>query len=214
MSWILTFLDATGLRTNGLLNNYVKPIWTYNQLRRWWGRGRPVPAPHGVKLATILHWSDLIGAKTLVETGTYRGDTVRALRGRFERLVSIELSPELAKPVAEEHRVFKNVEIVVGDSGATLPQVTATLTTPTVFWLDAHYSAGKTVGEGVVPVYRELAGALATTVPHVILIDDMRDFSGADGYPTVAELTAHIEAAAYKVFIANDILQAVPRSLL
>jgi hypothetical protein len=214
MSWVLRLLGATGLRTSGLLNNYVKPIWTHNQLRAWWRRGRPAPAPHGVKLATILHWADLIGATTLVETGTFRGDTVRALRGRFDRLISIELSPRLATPVVNEHRAFKNVEIVVGDSGAKLPQIAPSLTTPTIFWLDAHYSAGKTVGEGVVPVYRELAGAWATSAPHVILIDDMRDFNGANGYPTVEDLTARFEAKAYKVFIANDILQAIPRTLL
>lgn len=214
MSWIPGVLDAIGLRNSGLLNSYVKPLWAHHQLHHWWRRGRPAPAPHGVKLATILHWADLIGARTLVETGTFRGDTVRALRGRFERLVSVELSPGLAKPVAREHRAFKNVEIVIGDSGAKLPQITASLTTPTVFWLDAHYSAGKTVGEGVVPVYRELAGAFATIPPHVILIDDMRDFNGMDGYPTQADLTAHIEERAYKVFIANDMLQAIPRSML
>ena len=30
MSWVLKFLGATGLRTSGLLNNYVKPIWAHN----------------------------------------------------------------------------------------------------------------------------------------------------------------------------------------
>jgi len=65
-----------------------------------------------------------------------------------------------------------------------------------------------------VPIYRELAGVLATTVPHVILIDDMRDFNGAGGYPTAQDLIAHLEAAAYKVFVANDMLQAIPRSML
>jgi hypothetical protein len=214
MAWVLRFLGPTGLRTSGLLNNYVKPIWAHNQLRAWWRRGRLAPAPRGVKLAAILHWADMIDAKTLVETGTYRGDTVRALRRRFDRLVRIELSPRLAKRVIDEHRAFKSVEILAGDSASKLAEVTITLTTPTVFWLDAHYSGGARMGEGVVPINREFAGALTADVPHVILIDDMRDFKGVDGYPTVEDLTARIEAAGYKVFIANDILQAIPRALL
>ena len=214
MSLARRIADRLGVRESPLYNRYLAPIRADRGLRAWWRLGRPAPSPHSVKLAAILHWSDLIGATTLVETGTYRGDTVRALRDRYQRLVSIELSPDLARLVAAENRGFNTVEIHVGDSGALLPAITATLTTPTVFWLDAHYSGGDTAGEGDVPIYRELAGAVAATVPHIILIDDMRDFNGARGYPTVAALTDHLTARGYKVFVASDILQAVPRALL
>ncbi|HBR99391.1 MAG TPA: hypothetical protein DD979_18740 [Gammaproteobacteria bacterium] len=122
-------------------------------MRAWWAEGRPAPPPHDVKLAAILYLADLIGAKMLVETGSYLGDTVRALRGRFDVLASIEIAQELAAPLQKEFRHDKSVRIILGDSGKELSRLLDEAKLPAIFWLDAHYSGGPTLGEGYVPVF-------------------------------------------------------------
>lgn len=194
--------------THGVLN----PIGMTLLVRDWWRRGRPAPAPHQVKLGIILFWADTIGAVNLVETGTWKGDTVRALQPRFDRLISIELVEALARRVAREHRRCPNVQIVVGDSAVRMPEVVASLSGPTVFWLDAHYSGGVTGGDGQVPIYAELDRVMAFKDKHVVIIDDMRCFDGTDGYPTQTAALAYLRERGYEAVITNDLLQAYLKS--
>jgi hypothetical protein len=211
MNAIRTSLPYRRLRRSWLVHEYLRPIYTRRQLRTWWARGCPAPPPHEVKLAAILYLADRICAKVLVETGSYLGDTVRALRGRFDLIASIEIAPALAKPLQDEFATDPSVRIIVGDSGRALVQLLSELNEPTVFWLDAHCSGGPTMGSGYVPIYAELdAIQQLAHDQHALLIDDARDFTGEDGYPTADALVARLEAAGYRVFIANNMFHALP----
>ncbi len=162
----------------GLLNEVV-----------WRAKGRSGPPPNRVKRRIIRLHAQRYGCATLVETGTYRGDTVAELSRRLDRVVSIELSHELYEAAARRFAGLSNVTLIEGDSAAVLPGVVRALRAPAVFWLDGHWSGGVTArGRVDSPVSEELAAILASHIPHVVLIDDARHFDGTSGYPTLAEV--------------------------
>ncbi len=158
--------------------------------RRWETRGKPMPPPHFVKQLAIKDLARRHGLRVLVETGTYRGEMVRAMAGGFDRIYSIELDRALFLAVQEQLRRRRHVRLLLGDSTSQLPQVLAELDGPALFWLDAHYT-GAHAGRADVntPIMRELAAVAAHAVKsHVVLIDDARLFTGGDDYPTLALL--------------------------
>ena len=160
------------------------------------------------------------GLRTLVETGTLLGDTVEAMRRTFDRVVSIELSEDLATRARTRFAEHTNVVILQGDSGLVLPAVLATLREPALFWLDGHYSGDfqspsrgfvKTArGELQTPVVNELKAVLAHDVSgHVILVDDARLFDGTNDYPTVDEVRAIVGPGRH-VTVERDIIRVEP----
>jgi hypothetical protein len=119
---------------------------------------------------------------------------IAAVQDHFDRIVSIELDPAWhARAIARfGHR--PHITLLQGDSGVRLAEVLATLSGPALFWLDAHYS-GPITARGALdsPIIAELAAIRAhPAAGHVVLIDDMRDFNGTAGYPTVDDLTRWI----------------------
>jgi hypothetical protein len=181
--------------------------------------GLPTPEE---KRAILDGYRRQYGLTTFVETGTLFGDTVEALRSVFERVVSIELSEELAAKARERFAGCGNVTILQGDSGQVLPRVLETLTGPALFWLDGHYSGDfqsrsrglvRTArGELQTPVVQELASILADKEPgHVVLIDDARLFDGTNDYPTIDALRATIDPGAGQLLtVERDIIRVVP----
>jgi FkbM family methyltransferase len=101
---------------------------------------------------------------------------------------------------------------VLGDSRDILPQLD--LSEPTVFWLDGHWSAGDTAGEGdECPLLDELA----TIGPqHAILIDDARLFiepppppHDPEQWPTLEQVIDALDDR--EVAIRDDVVIALPR---
>jgi hypothetical protein len=106
-------------------------------------------------------------------------------------LHSIELSDELYRQAVTRFAGNAKVCLWQGDSGEVLAEIVERINAPTLFWLDGHYSGGKTAhGQEVTPIRRELqqiAGAKLLS-SHVIVVDDARLFNGSNGYPTMEEL--------------------------
>ena len=161
----------------------------------WRASGRPGPMPAAVKQDVLREYGERFGLSTLVETGTYLGDTVAALRGDFSRIVSIELSDRLYRWARRRFVGVAGVTIVHGDSGEVLPRVLTQLSEPCLFWLDGHYSAEITAhGTRPSPVIEELEAIFGHSVAgHVVLIDDARCFDGTGGWPDLDELRALVE---------------------
>jgi hypothetical protein len=113
------------IRCSHFVHEYIRPIYARGQMRAWWAQGRPAPPPHEVKLAAILGLADRLDAKALIETGSYLGDTIRALRGRFDLIASIEIAPSLAEPLQREFAGDSSVRVILGDSGAELSKLLA-----------------------------------------------------------------------------------------
>jgi hypothetical protein len=122
------------------------------------------------------------------------GDTVYALRHDFERLISIELDPELAAHARQRFKRHSNITILQGDSSVVLPELLSALHDPALFWLDAHWSGGITARAEIdTPVTREIEAILRHPFDcPVILIDDARYFGVDAGYPTLESVCEQV----------------------
>jgi len=176
--------------------------------RVWDWRGRPVPPPHEVKRLLVREVARDCRCRVLVETGTHEGYMLLANHRHFARLVSIELEDELWRRASVRLSGLHNVTVLHGDSSTVLPPVIQSLREPTVFWLDAHYSAGGTAhGVYETPIVEEIRTILASQdalAGSVVLIDDARCFGEGD-YPTIDQLAALISPRPIEV--ADDVLR-------
>jgi len=191
----------------------VEPVYSRGLSAVWRLRGAPIPAPSCTKRAIIRDVARMHGIKVLVETGTYKGDTVRALRGSFSRIYSIELDPLLYRRAIRRCRNQQNVVLIHGDSGVELPSIVSELgATRAVFWLDAHYSGGSTAaGDRYTPITAELKAIFAARAGHVVLVDDMRDFeAGSRDYPALGQVERVAADSGYVVHGDMDIIRLTP----
>ena len=92
---------------------------------RWTAAGQPLVedtgVPPDVKRWLIRDTALRFGTRVLVETGTYRGDTIAALAPHFDELYTVELAPHLFAHCLERFSWIPNVHLVFGES----PRVTA-----------------------------------------------------------------------------------------
>jgi hypothetical protein len=190
---------------------WMRPFTEWRVYRRWVAQGRPIPAPPIVKQHIVKQHLRDAGLSTVVETGTFTGEMVDALLPFARRIISIELDDRLYAAACRRFAGQRGVQLLQGDSGALLPEVIRSLTGPALFWLDGHYTgAGSARTDVDSPIVAEIAALLAHPEPgRVVLIDDAREFTGQQGYPTVEELremilTAHPQA---HVVVADDIIR-------
>ncbi len=168
-------------------------LWRLQQrraLRRWLRTGRTCAPPAAAKHLLIRSYARAFGTRVLVETGTFLGDTIYALRNDFERIFSIELDPRLARDARRRFAHRSQVTILHGDSGVMLAGLLERLAEPTLFWLDAHWSGGVTAhGDVESPLLAELQLILQHTVDrHVVLIDDADLLGVRPSYPTLSAI--------------------------
>jgi len=158
--------------------------------RAWEKQGRPSPPPHIIKEELIKNFAQDFNTPILIETGTYLGDMVHAMRKSFTRIISFELDPTLAAQAQKRFAGDSHIQIIQGDSGKLLAEYLKNIHEPCLFWLDGHYSGGITAkGSLETPIKNELTAILSHPVDgHVILIDDARCFTGENDYPTLDEL--------------------------
>ncbi len=184
--------------------------------RRWIAAGRPVPPPHLAKQLVIKEYAAAFRTPVFVESGTYLGDMVNAIKDCFEEVYSIELSVEMYREAARRFRRARNVTILQGDSGEVLAELLTRIDRPSLFWLDGHYSAGITArGELETPIVMELGHVLKHTLidRHVVLIDDARCFTGCGDYPTLNALRELALAAGLDSFeVRDDIVRMFKRA--
>ncbi len=204
-------LDAlpTGLRNQ--IRGQGKKFFKNKILKDWENKGKPVPPPHEVKQVTIEAYQKSFNCTTMVETGTYLGDMIFAMKDNFAKLYSIELEPTLWKNAVKRFSNNKHIEILQGDSGKVLHELVPKLNSKALFWLDGHYSAGVTAkGEKYCPIYEELDAIFnGNNHKHVLLIDDARHFNGKSDYPTIEELKQYVKTKnpQYKVEVKDDLIR-------
>ena len=158
--------------------------------KKWLLSGKPIPVPHTVKQMTVKEYANMFKTDIFVETGTYLGEMVFALKDVFQQIYSIELSTKLYEKVNKKFSKYKHISIYNGDSSLVLPKILNKVHKPCLFWFDAHYSAGITAkGEKETPILDELKHIFNHPIDgHIILIDDARCFIGQNDYPTIGEL--------------------------
>jgi len=185
-------------------------LWREYQAKRevsdWKKNGETMPPPHLIKRAEIRKIAEKHGLKVLVETGTYMGDMVAAMKPFFEKVYSIELSKELYEKAKIRFRADGNVVLINGDSGSQIAKVVKELDKPALFWLDGHYSAGITArGEKDTPVFEELSHILdGKRLGHVVMIDDARCFGSEPGYPDIEAITSFVKSKREDAVFSNQ----------
>ena len=196
------------------MRNWVVQRRYQRDLVAWQRAGKPVPPPHLAKQQVLRHYARTYGLRILVETGTFYGDMVEAMRADFDRVYSIELSKELHQRATQRFSGVENVELIQGDSGTELGNVLKRIEQPALFWLDGHYSAGPTAkGHKDTPIFEELEHILsAQALPHVIIIDDARCFGADADYPSLDELGEFVrqKRPAADILVQDDSIRITP----
>ncbi len=181
----------------------------------WERAGRPGPPPHIVKQRVLQAYAKQFKLRVLVESGTYLGDMVAAMKRHFDRIYSIELDKELYESACARFKGAGRIQIIRGDSGVEMEHIVKSVARPALFWLDGHYSAGVTArGETSTPIYDELRHILPSLdAGHVVIIDDARSFTGTGGYPTLAALSdfARSILPAVDISVECDMIRITPR---
>jgi len=173
----------------------------------WVRNGLKGSPPHLIKQRIIRKYRKRFNCKVLVETGTYLGDMVYAMRKDFKEIHSVELGRDLYERAKIRFDGYPHIHLYAGDSGETLEDVLCKLKRPCLFWLDAHYSAGMTAkGASDTPIEKELKHIFRHEYAHqhVLLIDDARVFNGNNDYPTLLTIETTAKQAGYHSFSVED----------
>jgi len=185
---------------------------------RWKCKGMPNPPPQLIKKILIDQVRRASGYEVFIETGTYRGDMVKAQLSNFQKIYSIELSESLWGQAKRRFKKNKHVTILQGDSSDILPNLLVEVDKSAIFWLDGHYSGGITaLGELECPVYKELDAIFSSNVKsNAILIDDARCFIGKNDYPTLGEIISYVKHKAqnFHYCLVGDVLIFLPKEVL
>jgi hypothetical protein len=177
-----------------------------------------VSLPVATKRAFIRHAQSVLGYETFIETGTFLGDMAGYASHLFQRVHTIELSPDLARRAVARFAAVPHVTVHEGDSGQILPDLLATINSSCLFWLDGHYSGGITArGKRDTPIAAELEAIAGHPIgPHAVLIDDARVFGTDAAYPVLEEVFALLRAIdpTFRIAVSSDIIWAAPVRLL
>jgi len=160
----------------------------------------------------------------LLETGTFKGDTVSALESFFDKVVSIELSEALYVDAINRFADCSHVRILQGNSGDKLRELRSELhDIGVLYWLDAHWCvAASTAGElSQCPLLGELAAIVGLNEKSVVLIDDARLFLAPplapheiSQWPSLQEIVHALQSlsAHHELMVINDVIAFYPRA--
>jgi hypothetical protein len=185
------------------------------ELDRWVDAGCEGAAPHRVKQGLVRSYARRYRCRVLVETGTYLGEMVHAMRHDFDRIFTIEVDEALAKMARRRFAGRANVCVLQGDSAVVIADVLRELREPALFWLDGHYSGGITgMGAKETPIVEEVEAIFAHAVKeHVLLIDDARCFGTLPDYPTLEAFREKVARERPDLVweLVHDIIRLTPR---
>jgi hypothetical protein len=181
---------------------------------RWLRSGCRGLAPPPVKRMVLTGYLRSNRLKHFIETGTHLGDTLADVAyDQSLSATSIELDEAYFNAAKQRFANYSNVTLLQGDSGIVMPAIVQQLKEPALFWLDGHFSGGKTSkGELETPISAELEAILKSPIAgHVILIDDARCFDGTHDYPHLDQLLETVRhMGRYHIEVSTDIIRMTP----
>ena len=190
-----------------------KELGWYPDYWYWQLRGRPIRSPHVIKQKTVQEYAQRFALLILVETGTYYGEMVSAMRDEFDAIYSVEFVPELAQAAQRRFARWPHIHILQGDSKIVVPETLKSITVPTLFWLDAGYYGWAELPTDKSRLTAELEAILRHPIAgHVILMDDARGLDGSNGSLSIEDVKAYIarEFPGHSVEVKHDILRITP----
>lgn len=175
---------------NTFLYDVINGIRDVRSAREWEKTCKQGPPPNIVKQRIVKEYAGKFGIRVFIESGTYLGSMVEAVKKTFRRIYSIEINEQLYKKAKSRFSKYGHISILHGDSAIELPRILINIHEPVLFWLDGHYSGGITgKGKEETPILEELQHIFGHPVEgHVIMIDDARCFTGEGDYPTLEEV--------------------------
>jgi hypothetical protein len=164
--------------------------------------------------------------KLFVETGTFKGDSLRIARQFFAECHSVEMSDVLYQEASQAFRSQDRIHLHHGASPAFLRGMRERLAqTPTLYWLDAHWCvADNTVGaDSQSPLLQELDAIGALHSQSVLLIDDARLYlcpppkphrmgDWPDFHAIVRQLLSM--SSTHRLMIYNDVIVFYPQQIV
>jgi molybdopterin converting factor small subunit len=197
-----------------LPQGFTEYIRNKKEMHDWKRKGGAYPVPHLIKQEVIKEYARKYSLDTLIETGTYLGTMINAMKDEFAEIISIELDDELFQRAKNRFSRLTHITVLHGDSVDVLPTILSGLCKPCLFWLDGHYSGGITSkGKLETPIVQELTYILEHPIAqHVILVDDAREFNGEQDYPTVERIRNLIQEKrpGWEVEVEMDIIRNHP----
>lgn len=176
-----------------LLYNLIFPVFQILQTTNWYLKDKNTYTPHLIKQRIIKEYGKKYGSRIFIETGTYLGMMVNAMKKIFPTIYTIELDNKLYKNAKRKFANQRHIKVIKGDSSKILPNLLKNINKPALFWLDAHYSKGVTAkGSKNTPIAEELNSILNQERNHVILVDDAEVFNGNNDYPSLNYLKKYI----------------------
>ena len=139
-----------------------------------WVKGEAV---NGIwKQELLKYLGEYFNLKTLIETGTCDGGTLSGVFENFDDIHTIELSDYYYDIAKRSHLGgYPHIHFYHGNSDIILRDILKTLaSSPTLFWLDAHSSGGKTANAGD-PLPEEIKAVMELRPDGLMVIDDQSD---------------------------------------
>lgn len=158
-----------------------------------------------------------------VETGTFKGDTAEMAAQHFNRVFTVEASPELFKDIERRFHDNQKIDAALGDAPTWLAELQSQLTGNTIYWLDAHWcKADNTSSEtSQCPLLQELKAIKKLRQDDILLIDDARLFTATpppphevSSWPTFTEIVRGLFqlSSTHQLSIINDVIFYFPKS--
>lgn len=161
----------------------------------------------------VTHLQTVFDLVTLIETGTFQGESTLYAAERFKRVVTIDISGEFHAEAKARCADHGNVEFHIGDTRVVLPAVVASLDRPALFWLDAHAAPGLFGEQDDWPVLDELEIINRSSFMHYVLIDDAHcclPESPHPACPLFEEIQAKATKGGYVCRVSHDVIALVP----
>lgn len=130
----------------------------------------------GLDILSMLQ-DDYTKYPVFVETGTCYGETTFAIEPFFNEIHTVEINPVFYNSVKSRYSGNK-INFYLGDSSTELSKIISIIDSPTIFFLDGHWSAGDTGrGSKDCPLYEEITSITNNFKNKaIIIIDDFRLF--------------------------------------
>lgn len=163
---------------------------------------------------------------TFVETGTFRGDSIKVVQGRVPRVISVESDARLAAEASVAFADDASVLIVSASGAEALLELRPELDGQDVlFWLDAHWCAmpdGDAPAESQCDLITEIDAIGRLSDNSVVLIDDARLFLSpppaphdAAQWPRLHEVLDALTKVSptHELAVVNDVIAFFPPRL-
>lgn len=161
-----------------------------------------------------------INLTTVIEGGTYQGETAKRLSSDFAKVFTIEKSEVMFEEAKKNIGDIQNITQLRGDTRNHLPKLVSE-NDDILFWLDAHWSGGDTYGEqDECPLLQELGIIFGSNMKnYAVLIDDARLFLAppplphkVNNWPSIKQVTDMVPLD-FDMIVNDDVIYVVPKAI-